>query len=85
MYELRLLAAAERALARLDRETAVRITKRTRWLAENLDAIQPEALKGQLSDLYKRRVGDYRLFYQVLRNERVIIVVAIGHRREVYR
>ena len=85
MYELRILAAAERALERLDRETAARIGKRLRWLAEHLDSIQPEALKGQLSDLYKLRIGDYRVFYQVLRHERVIVIVAIGHRREVYR
>ncbi len=85
MYELRILATAARDLASLDREAGERVAKRLRWLAENLDSIQLQALTGSLSDLYKLRVGDYRVFYQVLRSERLIVVHAIGHRREIYR
>jgi mRNA interferase RelE/StbE len=85
MYELRILATAARELESLDRETAARVAKRLRWLAENLDSIQLQALTGSLSDLYKLRAGDYRVFYQVLRSERIIVVHAIGHRREIYR
>ena len=36
-------------------------------------------------DLYRLRVGDYRVLYQILDRVLVILVVALGHRREVYR
>jgi mRNA interferase RelE/StbE len=59
--------------------------RRLRWLTENLDNINPEPLKGRLRGLYKLREGDYRIAYEILRSERLIIVHLIGHRREIYK
>jgi mRNA interferase RelE/StbE len=64
---------------------AARIGQRIRWLAENLDRIEPKRLTGQLTGLYKLREGDYRIIYQVLRNENLIVIHCIGHRRDIYR
>ena len=36
-------------------------------------------------DLYRIRVGDYRIIYQVNDLKLTVLVLAIGHRREVYR
>lgn len=36
-------------------------------------------------DLYRIRVGDYRIVYQIKNVEFVVLVLFIGHRREVYR
>lgn len=85
MYQLRILDAAARELAVLDRKVASRVAKRVRWLAENFDSIKPHPLSGELSDFYKLRVGDYRVVYQILNMEQTIVVHAIGHRREIYR
>ena len=85
MYQLRILDAATRELSALDRQVASRVAKRVRWLAENLDSIKPQPLSGELSELYKLRVGDYRVIYEILRAEQTIVVHAIGHRREIYR
>jgi mRNA interferase RelE/StbE len=84
MYQVRILDAASRELSRLDRQTGLRIVKRIRWLAKNLDTLRPIALKGDLAGLYKLRVGDYRVVYEVLHNQKVIVVHLIGHRREIY-
>lgn len=85
MYTIRLLKPASRALERLDKAVATRVVRRLRWLAENLDSLSPEPLKGRLRGLYKLREGDYRVAYEILRDERVIIVHLIGHRREIYK
>ncbi len=85
MYELRILQAATRELASIDTQVARRILARLNWLAANLDNLRPQALTGNLAGLFKLRVGDYRVIYEVLRDERVIIVHLIGHRREIYR
>jgi mRNA interferase RelE/StbE len=85
MYQIRILDAAARDLGRLDSAVARRIVNRIRWLAENLDDVKPEALTGDLSGLYKLRVGDHRVVYEILHSEHVIVIHLIGHRREIYR
>lgn len=85
MYAVRILDAAVADLERLDRAAARRIVRRLQWLAENLDGIKPTPLVGELSGLYRLRVGDYRVIYEILREEPLIVVHAIGHRREIYR
>lgn len=42
-------------------------------------------LRGTLKGCYKHRVGTYRIIYQIHRSVLKIIVIDIGHRREVYR
>ncbi|MEJ2210080.1 MAG: type II toxin-antitoxin system RelE/ParE family toxin [Anaerolineae bacterium] len=85
MYQVRILEEAARDLAKLDAVVAQRIVSRIRWLAENLDNIQPEALTGNLAGFYKLRAGDYRVVYEILHSEQVILIHVVGHRREIYR
>jgi len=85
MYQIRILDAAARDLARLDPVVARRIANRIHWLAENLDDVKPEALTADLAGLYKLRVGDHRVVYEILHSEQVIVIHLIGHRREIYR
>ena len=67
---------------RTDHPVGRRMVQRINWLAANPDAIHLEALTGDLAGLYKLCAGDYRVFYEVLRNEGTH---AIGHSRETYR
>jgi mRNA interferase RelE/StbE len=85
VYRLRLLDEAAREFSRLDKPIALRIFKRLQWLAENLDKVKPQPLSGTLSDFYKFRVGDYRVIYEIARDEGVLLIRAIGHRREIYK
>jgi mRNA interferase RelE/StbE len=43
------------------------------------------ALTGPLRGLWRYRVGDYRLICQIKDRELIIVVLTVGHRREVYR
>ena len=43
------------------------------------------ALKGEFEGLRRLRVGRYRVVYEWQRSELMILVVRVGHRREVYR
>ena len=69
----------------MDKQVGQRIVRRIRWLAENLDDVKPEALTGDLAGLFKLRVGSYRVIYEILHDERTIVIHLIGHRREIYR
>ncbi len=85
MYQVRILDAAIRDLKRLDKPVARRIVQRIDWLAEHFDSLPHQRLAGDLSDFYKLRVGAYRVFYQVIEDESLILIHQIGHRREIYR
>ena len=85
MYRIRILKAATRELERLDKPFARRIAERINWLAANLDSIRPEPFTGDLAGFYKFRIGDYRIIYEILHDEQVIVIHEIGHRRDIYR
>jgi mRNA interferase RelE/StbE len=85
VYRVRILDVASRELGRLDRLAARRIAERITWLAANLGTIKPEPLGRDLSGLYKLRVGDYRVLYEILHDERTIVIHSAAHRRDVYR
>ncbi|MDZ7662781.1 type II toxin-antitoxin system RelE/ParE family toxin [Thiohalophilus sp.] len=42
-------------------------------------------LKGHHSELWRYRVGDYRIICEIQDNSLVVLVVRIGHRKEIYR
>ncbi|WP_336490765.1 type II toxin-antitoxin system RelE family toxin [Methylobacterium nigriterrae] len=80
--------SAEKELAALGPEAARRIL---RFLHERVSPLDDpramgEALKGvRLGSLWKYRVGDYRVIAAIEDGALRIVVVRIGHRREVYR
>jgi mRNA interferase RelE/StbE len=85
MYRVRLLDAASKDLAKLDKPVARRILERVHRVAENLTDSDLEALTGDFEGLFKLRVGDYRIIYELIHGEQLIMIHAIGHRREIYR
>ncbi len=85
MYRLRTIQTATHELERLDKPVARRIAERINWLAANLDDIRPELYKGDLAGLYKFRIGDYRVIYEILHDEKIIVIHQVEHRSEVYR
>lgn len=85
IYDIRLLESAVRDLAQLDRAVARRILNRLEWFSAHLAELKPEPLTGDLMGFYKLRVGDYRVIYTLLESEYLLVVHAIGHRREIYR
>lgn len=42
-------------------------------------------LRRNLSSLFKLRVGDYRIIYKIEKKEVIILIISVGHRREVYK
>ena len=57
MYRVRIIRSATRELENLDENVAVRIVRRIRWLATNVDLVRHVPLKGKLAGFYKLRVG----------------------------
>ena len=86
MYTVQLTHQAESDVTRLASPVATRILDRVEWLALHADEMIHQRLKGeQWGKAYKLRVGDYRVIYQLGRRNRTLMILKIGHRREVYR
>lgn len=82
-YSLSVKQSAAKALAKVPKRDRLR-------LIEAIDRlkVQPSAggvLKGEFSGLRRIRVGDYRVVYEVHEQELLILVIRVGHRREIYR
>ena len=83
-YKVTILPAALRQLADLPRADRRRISDKIERLGE--DPRPPGAKRPQGKYEYLRlRSGDYRIIYTVDDDRLGILIVAIGHRREVYR
>lgn len=79
--------SAEKALRKLDREAARRIGKFIDHKLSELDDPRQlgKPLQGVLRESWSYRVGDYRLICEIQDHRVVVLVIDIGHRREVYR
>ena len=78
---------ADRQLDKLDPQVAKRILKFLNQRVRTLDNPRSigEALRGsKLGEFWKYRVGDYRLICSIEDRRVLILVLRIGHRREVY-
>jgi mRNA interferase RelE/StbE len=83
-YSIQILPSAERAIANLDGTQRRRIGAKIDTLATNPRPAGVKKLKGE-DDLWRMRVGDYRVVYEIRDRHLVVLVVTVGHRREVYR
>lgn len=87
-YRIELTPAAEKALAKAaksNRTLLKRLDQTLLALAENPVPVGRKQLAGEDPSLYRVRVGDYRILYQIEGDVLVILVVHIGHRKDVYR
>ena len=84
MWQVELTKKAKKQLSRLPENVRKRIL---RALEEKL-AVDPNfhlsRLSGYEGDFYRFRVGDYRLLCSKLDKKLVVIVIAVGHRKDVY-
>ena len=77
---------ARRELRRLDRQVQRDILKYfSERIATNEDPQRfGKALRHELQGLWRYRIGDYRAVCQIENGRLVVLVLAIGHRRQVY-
>lgn len=82
MYEIVLSRRAEKFLDKLEKDDRERII----FALEKL-RIRPEAFLIRLvgENAYKLRVGDYRIIIDLDKGNLLVLVIQIGHRRNIYK
>ena len=82
-YRLTFKKSVAKDLRLIPKDDVRRILKRIKALADDLHPMGCEKLSGQ--ERFRVRQGVYRIVYEILDEELVIVVVKVGDRREVYR
>ena len=83
-YRIEFSPAAARQLRKLDGRTQRRIQAVVELLAQKPRPAGAKKLVGRHSE-WRVRTGNYRIIYEVDDGVLVVLVLAVGHRREVYR
>ncbi len=83
-YTIEFRPAAARDFRKLSADVRPRLAKKIDALATTPRPNGAKKLAGE-TELYRVRVGDYRIIYQVEDARLVVLVVRVGHRRDAYR
>lgn len=86
MYRLKYSEKAVKQLSKLDKYTQNLILN---WIGNNLENCANPRAKGKgltanMSKMWRYRVGDYRIICDIRDNELIILVISVGHRRDIY-
>jgi len=83
-YRIEFSPKAERQFKTLPKEIQIRLKHRIDTLAVNPFPRGVKRLSAE-EDLYRIRTGDYRMIYQVQGKALLILILKLGHRKDVYR
>ncbi|MEI7741473.1 MAG: type II toxin-antitoxin system RelE/ParE family toxin [bacterium] len=85
-YEARWSEHALGDLRRLDLKLANRITIKVDWFCEQTKPLAfAKSLGGKFDDVYRFRVGDYRILFEIINGKvSLLMVLRVKHRREAY-
>jgi mRNA interferase RelE/StbE len=85
MYQIRFTSTALEQLEKLDKPVSQQVLKKLKWLAEHFEESNPIPLSGNLKDIFRLRIGDYRALYTFDKSRVTILVHFVQHRSEVYK
>jgi mRNA interferase RelE/StbE len=83
-YTVEISKRALKEIAKLPKDIAQRVMDQSADL-EGGHPNDAKKLKGEWSDFWRTKVGDYRVIYSVDEEEGIIVVERVGHRKDVYR
>ncbi|MBD3320674.1 MAG: type II toxin-antitoxin system mRNA interferase toxin, RelE/StbE family [Chitinivibrionales bacterium] len=84
VYSVEFRPSVLKNIKRFPRRDIIRIKKRIEDLSKNLPDPATTKMKGK-NPFHKIRTGDYRIIYEIHGGSLVILVVKIGHRKDVYK
>jgi len=83
MYKIELRRNAQRGLDKLPKDDFEAVVAEIKKLADSPRPKGVEKIKS--AGLWRVRQGDYRIVYSIDDSQKLVIILRIGHRREIYR
>lgn len=85
MWQVKVLKRAEKALEKLDKQNRAKLIKYIDLLKDQAEPHKKgKALTGKLTGLWRFRVGDYRIITKIDGKAIIIMILDLGHRKEIY-
>lgn len=84
-WKVEITKSAEKIINKLDKNIQKRISIFIKKVASENPRLRGKVLKGNKKDLWRYRVGDYRIICRIKDEVITIVVLAVGHRREIYK
>lgn len=84
-YRIVISAKARNDFKKLDQTIRVRVQRAIILLETDQQPAQSRQLTGHTLAHYRLRVGDYRILYDVYQSDKTVLIIRIGHRKEIYR
>lgn len=86
-YKIFFTERAKKQLKKMDKRISALIIG---WLEKNIEncdnpRIHGKSLVGNKSGLWRYRIGDYRVICEIQDKEVIVLVLDVGHRREIYK
>lgn len=82
-YAVEFSKTAQKELAKLSPQTALRILRAIHKLAKNPRSDNVRPMVG--SKAWRLRVGDYRVIYDIHNKKLVVLIIKVDHRRDIYK
>jgi mRNA interferase RelE/StbE len=82
-YKIEIKKSAVKEISNLPQKELLKILSKIESLADNPRPIGAIKLSGD--DRYRLRVGIYRILYQIFDDRLIVIVVKVGHRKDIYK
>lgn len=83
-YVIELAPSAARALRKLDAKARVRVQAAIELLADEPRPPAATRLVGGAGE-WRVRTGNYRIIYEIHDGRLLVLVLAVGHRKDIYR
>ena len=83
-FEILFTEKAEKQFKKLQRDIQKRVQIKLLLIAENPRLIGSKKLSGS-EDIFRVRIGDYRLIYEIHDDKLILLFLAMGHRKDIYR
>jgi len=83
-YDIIFTRSARKEIESLDNKTIQKILPKIESLAKKPQPVNCLKLQGE-KNLWRIRIGDYRVIYSIYDNKRIVDIIAIRHRNEAYK
>jgi len=84
-FEIQLSTRAYKFFKKIPRDVYIRLINKIEELAENPFPTGVKRIFGREEKLFRIRVGDYRILYEIFPDKKVILIVNIDKRSKVYK
>jgi len=86
-YKIVFSPKSKKDIKKIDKKIQIKIIEKISLLSSNFDLISPSIKKliASANASHRLRIGNYRVLYDIYHKDKAILIIRIGHRKDVYK